>query len=329
MATRFATIGTNVITKNFLQAGKGCDGFEVGAIYSREKYRAEELAVLSGFAQAKACDSLEGLKENEDVDAVYVASPTFLHASQSIEMLRAGKHVFCEKPAASNYAEWDQMQKEAKKAGKVLMEAMRPLFTPGFHVIQENMQKVGRVRKCFLQYCQYSSRYDRFKNGIIENAFRPELSNGSLMDIGIYCVEVMVALFGTPEKILASSVMLPDSIDGEGSAIAQYADMQVILSYSKIADSKTYGEIQGEEGTIYWKDMGAPKQVRFCPRKGEEELLYEQEERMNMEYEIEKYMNLLFDSNLVESYNWITGESLKITDEIRRQSGICFPADHI
>lgn len=326
MATRFATIGTNVITNNFLQAGKNCDGFLLDAVYSRDKVRAQQFAGMSGFSDVTACDSLEDIKKR-NTDAVYVASPTFLHASQSIAMLQAGKHVFCEKPAASNYTEWQQMCKEAQKADRVLVEAMRPIFTPGFLTIQENLSKVGKIRKCFLQYCQYSSRYDKFKNGIIENAFRPELSNGALMDIGIYCIEVMVALFHSPEKILASSVILPDSIDGEGSVIAQYPDMQVLLSYSKISDSKVYGEIQGENGTIYWDNMGCPQNVRFFPRNGEEEVLFKEPDRFHMEYEVETYLKLLTDPQQAKRYNQITAESLQITDEIRRQCNICFPAD--
>lgn len=324
---KIATIGTNTITQNFIHAGKNCDGFELSAIYSREKSRAEELAKTSGCLQAKACDSLEELKSDAGPDVVYVASPTFLHAPQTIELLKAGKNVFCEKPAASNYAQWEQMRETAEKEGKLLLEAMRPLFTPGFRVIQENLSKVGKIRKCFLQYCQYSSRYDKFKNGIIENAFRPELSNGALMDIGIYCIEVMVALFGTPEQIQASSVILPDSIDGQGTAIVQYPQMQVVLSYSKISDSMLSCEIQGENGTLYWDNIGCPQNIRFRPRKQEEIVLFTMPKRMDMEYEIVRYIEMLEDPEQARKYHRITGESLKITDEIRRQSGIHFPAD--
>ncbi len=48
---------------------------------------------------------------------------------------------------------------------------MRPVFDPGFAKIKELLPKVGRIRRAIFQYCQYSSRYDAFKKGIIENAF--------------------------------------------------------------------------------------------------------------------------------------------------------------
>ena len=55
-----------------------------------------------------------------DADAVYVATPVFLHASQSILCLRAGRHVLCEKPMAMNYAEACSMEEAARAAGRVL-----------------------------------------------------------------------------------------------------------------------------------------------------------------------------------------------------------------
>src|ERR1700686_3023711 len=57
---------------------------------------------------------------DRSVAAVYVATPVFLHAPQSIAALRAGKHVLCEKPVALNYAEAASMQKAAAAAGRVL-----------------------------------------------------------------------------------------------------------------------------------------------------------------------------------------------------------------
>lgn len=92
------------------------------------------------------------------------------------------------------------MIQAAKENQVVFMEAMKSVHTPGFKAMKEHLPKLGTVRRATIQYCQYSSRYDKFKNGIIENAFKPELSNGAIMDIGVYCVHFLAALFGMPEK---------------------------------------------------------------------------------------------------------------------------------
>ncbi|MFP3480910.1 gfo/Idh/MocA family oxidoreductase, partial [Burkholderia sp. SIMBA_057] len=69
----------------------------------------------------------------------------------------------------------------AKTNGVLLMEAMKTTFLPNFSMLQNHLHKIGPVRRFTASYCQYSSRYDAYKNGTVLNAFKPELSNGSLM----------------------------------------------------------------------------------------------------------------------------------------------------
>ena len=103
-----------------------------------------------------------------------------------------------------------------------LMEAMKPILTPNFRSVRENLGRLGTIRRYFSCYCQYSSRYDKFKEGVVLNAFRPELSNGAMMDIGIYTVYPMVVLFGRPKKIDASGIVLSSGADGQGAVNFEY-----------------------------------------------------------------------------------------------------------
>src|SRR5215472_11387437 len=82
-------------------------------IVTREPAKAEPYGV-PGFT------SLQAALDATGADAVYVAMPVFLHAPQSIEALRAGRHVLCEKPMALNYAEADSMRRAADEAGRIL-----------------------------------------------------------------------------------------------------------------------------------------------------------------------------------------------------------------
>ena len=66
------------------------------------------------------------------------------------------------------------------------MEAMKTTVTPNFKNIISNIGDIGVIHRYFSSYCQYSSRYDNFKKGSVQNAFNPEFSNGAVMDIGIY-----------------------------------------------------------------------------------------------------------------------------------------------
>jgi predicted dehydrogenase len=82
-------------------------------------------------------------------------------------LLKAKKHVLCEKPATSNTRELEELLAFAKQNGLVFLEAMRPMFSPGFAWIKENLHKIGKIHQATLKFCKYSSRYDNFKNGII------------------------------------------------------------------------------------------------------------------------------------------------------------------
>ena len=112
---RFAVIGTNTITDKFLQAASALPDFKLCAVYSRTLARAQEYAQKNNVSLV--FDSLEALANSDQIDAVYIASPNFCHAAQSILMMQHHKHVLCEKPIASNASEFQQMYDTAIKSG--------------------------------------------------------------------------------------------------------------------------------------------------------------------------------------------------------------------
>lgn len=179
----FATIGTSKITQKFLSAAKECEGFKLVAVYSRDIKKAEQFAGEQGAE--RFYDSLDMLAADKDVEAVYVASPNYMHYKHVMKLLKAGKHVFCEKAIASNHAEAEEMFRTAQERHLVLLEAVRPVFDPGMQAIKNNLYKLGAIRKANISYCQYSSRYDSFKEGQEHNIFSRECSAGALMDIGV------------------------------------------------------------------------------------------------------------------------------------------------
>ena len=193
---RFGMVGTGFIADWVLAGARQDARFEAVAICSRSQERADAFAAKHGIPHTFT--SLGQMAASPLVDAVYIATPNFLHASQSILCMRHGKHVLCEKPLASNAREARQMVAVARECGVTLMEAMISTLNPNFRVVQEYLPRLGTIRRYFASFCQYSSRYDKFRQGIVLNAFNPELSNGAMMDIGVYTVYPMVALFGRP-----------------------------------------------------------------------------------------------------------------------------------
>ena len=333
---RFGVVGTNFITDWVIAGARQDERFELVAVYSRTRERANEFAAKHGIPYTFT--SLEEMAESPLIDAVYIASPNFLHASQSILCMSCGKHVLCEKPLASNVREVQAMIEASRKYNVTLMEAMKPTLTPNFRVLRENLGRAGVIRRYFSCYCQYSSRYDKFKEGIVLNAFKPELSNGAMMDIGIYTVYPMVVLFGRPKKIDASGIVLSSGADGQGAVNFLYEGMNATVLYSKIANSSLPTEIQGEDGNLTLDRINIIREVTFTPRlapamgKGPEpvpENLTAVTDKDEYYYEVAEFMDLVLSGrreSLVNSHehSLIT---LEIIDEVRRQLGIVYPAD--
>lgn len=324
---RFGVIGTNWITERFLDAAKEVSDFTLTAVYSRTTDRAKEFA--HKFDAPHTFTNLEEMAKSDWIDAVYIASPNSFHRAQAILFMENGKHVICEKPLASNQHEVKEMFQCAEDNQVLLMEAMKTTFIPSFQIIQEHLHKIGPIRRYFANFCQYSSRYDAYKNGKVLNAFDPAFSNGALMDIGIYCLYPLVVLFGKPNSIKASGTMLKSGVDGQGSIIMQYDDMEASIMYSKITQSFIPNEIQGEKGNIVIDKISSPSKVIIEYRDGTTEDLSQTQKENTMYYELKEFIDLIQRrqfSSTINSYenSLITSE---IIDEARKQIGIIYPSD--
>jgi scyllo-inositol 2-dehydrogenase (NADP+) len=324
---RFATIGTNWITEAFIEAARKVEDFTLTAVYSRTEEKAKEFAAKTGAK--RTFTNLEELAKSKDIDAVYIASPNSLHAEQAILLMNHGKHVLCEKPMASNTKEVKAMIDAARRNDVVLMEAMKTTLLPNFLTIREHLHKIGKIRRYFASYCQYSSRYDAYKQGTILNAFNPAFSNGSLMDIGVYCIYPMVVLFGKPHRLQANSLKLESGVDGEGSIIFDYGDMDAVVMYSKITNSYLPSEIQGEEGSILIDAIHTPTKVEIRYRDGRTEDITVPQEQPPMYYEAKEFIELIKNGKRESEINSHEHSLLTIAlmEEARKQTGIVFPAD--
>ena len=104
---RFGMIGTGKIAEKFWQANRYGKDFELTAVYSRTLERARQFGFQKG--QLQYFDDLEAFANSDCIDAVYVASPNCCHYEQVMTLLKAGKHVLCEKPMASNLEQAQEM----------------------------------------------------------------------------------------------------------------------------------------------------------------------------------------------------------------------------
>lgn len=298
---RFGIIGTNWITDRFIKAANQHPEFTIGAVYSRTKETGSAFAEKYGVE--KVYTDLTALFSSGDIDAVYIASPNAFHAEQSILAMEHGIHVLCEKPAVTSVEEMDRVIEASRLHNTTFMEAMKSTVTPSFLNLKKNLGKIGPVRRFVFHYNQYSSRYDNYKNGIIENAFKPELGNGAKMDLGVYGIAPVVHLAGAPESAWKNDYLLSTGADGQGSMILNYNGMEAIIMYSKISDSFLPSEIQGENGTIQIDRISDPKNITINYRDGRTEDLSVAHEFDTMYYELAEFIHCVKNGQLESSIN--------------------------
>lgn len=321
---KLGIIGTNFVSDWLCEAVAVSDGIVNHAVYSRTAEKGGKFASKHGI-DIVYTDMNEFL--SSDIDAVYIASPNKLHFDYAKSAMEMGKHVLLEKPATLDVAEFDELCAVAEKNDVVLLEAMRPVHDPSIETVRENLGKIGKIRRATFEFCQYSSRYDKFKSGEIMNAFNPKLGNAAVMDIGVYAIETCVALFGRPSDIYARSVKLANGMEGMGTVFLNYGDFQAEVVYSKIADSVNPSVITGEDGSVVIGKLSTMENGKLVIRKGETTELFSgiiEKGETNMIYEVSDFVAAVNGSLDCGKYHEWTRMTLEVIDEIRKQNGIEF-----
>lgn len=314
---RFATIGRSRIAQLWLAAAQTIPDFALAAAYSRDAAAARTFAAQHGAS--KAYDDLEALADDRDIDAVYIASPNLLHHAQALAMLRRGKHVLLEKPMVVTRAQAEELLDAARAHHAVLLEATRSVLNPAMRCIREALPRLGVLRRAHLHFCQYSSKYDRFKRGEMTNTFDPRLATGGLMDLAVYAVEMMVWLFGQPERVLAANHVFPHGWDAMGTLIAQYPAMQAVLTYSKITQGYAPSEIQGEDGALLIGHVTELNGLRIRMRTGEEQPLSPERPDSDLAHETRAFIDMIRGNLDPAPYNQCSLAAMGILEDARAQ----------
>lgn len=326
---RFGVVGTNWITDRFISCAKLNPLFDLSAVYSRDIDRARQFG--SKYGVDNVYTSLEEMAQSETIDAVYIASPNVFHCEQTLIFLKNKVAVLCEKPMATNYKEAEKMCQAARDNNTLLAEALRNTHEPRYKVAVQNMHKLGKIRRVCASRSQYSSRYDNFKKGIVENAFDVKMGGGAALDQGIYILEPCIQLFGMPKQIFSTALVLSSGVDGQGNILAKYDDMDIILSFSKISDSYAPTEIQGENGTMFINSPHRESKVIIEYRNGKtEDIIFDQfEDDLTMYYQANEFISLYKTGKIESEINSLknTMNTFKILDQYRQQVGVVYPGD--
>lgn len=204
---RFGILGAARIVPNALtKPAEQLDCAQVVAIAARDPVRARAFAAANRIL--RVLPSYDEVIDASDIDAIYIPLPNSLHYEWTIRALRAGKHVLCEKPIASNAAEAQQMADIASETGLVLAEALHYRYHPLAARVHELLDAgcIGRIVHFDSHFWAPSLPTNiRFDWG---------LSGGATMDLGCYLLNMVSYFSGvTPVVRRAEARLGPPKID--------------------------------------------------------------------------------------------------------------------
>lgn len=194
---------------------------------------------------------------------------------------------------------------------------MRTAYDPGLTVVRELLPELGALRTASLRYQKRSSRYAQVLAGERVNMFDPAFAGGALNDLGVYCLHVLVSLFGVPDGVAAASVRVASGVDGAGTVLARYPGLVVDLSYSKISTTHLSSEIQGEDGTLLIDDISAPRAIELVRTDGSRSLRTLDGPRNPLVGEVARFVELVSAGADAATDQRLTEQTLQVLEWVR------------
>jgi predicted dehydrogenase len=197
----YAVIGLGRIAGHFMPGSRSTTNSQITALVSGHRDKADRIAAEYGIPTDSIYNykNFDEIVHNPAVDAVYVALPNSMHVEYTIRAAKAGKHVLCEKPMATNVADCERMIAACKAANVKLMIAYR------CHYEATNLKAVQLIRDGAIGKVQAIE--SSFGFNMAPNEWRTSKAlagGGPLFDVGIYSLNACRYLTGEePAKISA------------------------------------------------------------------------------------------------------------------------------
>lgn len=166
----------------------------------------------------KVYTDFEKMIADPKIDAVYLATPVYLHAPQTIAAIQAGKDVLVEKPMALNSSETEAMCLAAEKANRRLAVAYYRRYFDRFQLVKDMIEQ-GDFGQIVLVRMMFNEWYGLDASESMDWRVDPKLSGGGvLMDVGSHRLDLLAWWFGLPEKIVAEIRSQTHNIEVDDSA---------------------------------------------------------------------------------------------------------------
>jgi 1,5-anhydro-D-fructose reductase (1,5-anhydro-D-mannitol-forming) len=211
--------------------------------------------------EVRSWTTLDDAFSDPVVHAVYVATPVFLHAPMTIQSLRAGKHVLCEKPMAMNEAEAHSMLRAAEESGCILGVAYYRRMYPKVHRALQLLDAgaVGKPVLAELTSHGWFGENESQRNWLIDPA---QAGGGPLYDVASHRIDVLNFWFGQPQRVTGhfSNAVHHYAVEDNATVMIDYAGgvrgIVDVRWHSKVKRDEC--RIRGTEGEIELSPLNGP-----------------------------------------------------------------------
>ena len=233
----------DITTRRVLPAILAEERSQLAGIVTRDPAKAAPYGV-------PAFTTLEAALRESEAAAVYVASPVFLHAPQSISALAAHRHVLCEKPLAMNLAEAESMVAQACESHRALGVAYYRRSYPKIHRAME-LIRGGVIGQPVLAWATCHTELPGTKlhrSWLVDPA---RAGGGPLYDIACHRIDILNFLFGEPVRVAGqvSNVVHALAVEDSATVMIEYKN-----KLRAIVDVRWHSRIERDEFRIIGTD---------------------------------------------------------------------------
>ena len=241
---RVGFLGTGWIGRHRMAAMIETGAIVPAAIYDPSPEGAAEAATLAPFA--KVLPSLEAMLA-EKLDGIVIATPSALHAGQSIAALERGVAVFCQKPLGRDANEAEAVVAAARAADRLLSVDFSYRYTAAAQALAALVRE-GALGTPFAAELVFHNAYGPDKMWFYDRA---QSGGGCVMDLGVHLVDLLLWLFDFPKVVEVTSSLFSGGTPAAPEGVEDYAVAQLTLANGLIARLACSWRLQaGQEAVI-------------------------------------------------------------------------------
>jgi predicted dehydrogenase len=324
---KWGIVAPGGIANKFADAVRDFTAGTVVAVGSRDAGRAADFA--EGHGIPRSYGSYADLVADDEVEAVYVASPHSGHQEHALLAINAGKHVLIEKALARNSSEVEDIFAAAQQHRVFAMEAMWTRHLPHMAEVRRRVAD-GAIGEIVTLAADHGQALDLPNDHRLKS---PELAGGALLDLGVYPIAFCVDLLGAPVEVKALGRLTDTGVDGHVSLVLDYGGKTLaVLDTTLWTKTPTTAVVSGTEGSIEIDgDFYAPNRTRLRKADRSRTVVEEWGGPIDngFQFEAAEVARCVADGKQESArMTWASSRAvIGVLDEARRQVGVRYPGE--